>query len=470
MIEQVLRPLTAGLFMATMLAAVPVMAQEKEPITTSGDSDGSLGGTFSGIFGSKAGTETRNTSGDTNSPDINAAIQEAYNGPKARIAVARFTDKTGSGWYNGAIGDGMADQLTTALFHSNRFIVLERQTLGDVLQEQDLGASGRVRESTAARIGEIEGAEILITAAVTEFEGKASGGGGGAGGGLLGSFGTILGAVASSYSRAHIAIDLRLIDTRTSRIVAATSIEGEATDVSMGAALGGAAGGGALGGALGGWKNTPVEKALRIVIRDAVAYISTKMPAQYYRVGPDGRQMQPQTAAIAPAPAAVSAPAASNDRANAPNYDAGTVVRVSSDSLNARSGPGTQFDKVFSNPQGTPLLVLAQSGTWVQVKRQDGQVGWVASWLTYPDGTLNEASFMQAAAPAQAPETREAAPQAVTAPAPAAVTAPAPAPAAAAVDPESPAARLTKLKNLFDQGLIDQQLYDEKRRKILEEL
>ena len=105
---------------------------------------------FGGFFDRPV--ETKVTSGQ-DSPDINQAQAEAYNGPKARIAVSRFTDKTGKGWWSGASGDGMADQLVTALFNSNRFIVLERQTLGDVLAEQDLGASGRVSQQTAAPIG-----------------------------------------------------------------------------------------------------------------------------------------------------------------------------------------------------------------------------------------------------------------------------------------------------------------------------
>src|SRR5262249_31006604 len=84
---------------------------------------------------------------------IDEAQQEAYDGPKARVAVSQFKDKTGKGWWTGAIGDGMADMLSTALFHSNRYIVLERQQVSDVLREQDLGASGRVQKGTEAPIG-----------------------------------------------------------------------------------------------------------------------------------------------------------------------------------------------------------------------------------------------------------------------------------------------------------------------------
>lgn len=98
-----------------------------------------------------------------------ASIEEAqsapYGGPLARIAVSRFTDKTGKGWWSGEVGDGMADMLSTALYHTNRYIVLERQQLADVLREQELGASGRVKQDTAAPMGQIEGAELLVTGA-----------------------------------------------------------------------------------------------------------------------------------------------------------------------------------------------------------------------------------------------------------------------------------------------------------------
>ena len=119
----------------------------------------------------------------------------------------------------------MADMLATALFHSNRYIVLERQQVSDVLREQDLGAAGRIKKGTEAAIGEIEGAELLITGAVTEFEGAASGVGGGIGG-IGGTAGRVLGGIAGGIKKAHMAIDVRVIDTRTSRIVAATQRRG----------------------------------------------------------------------------------------------------------------------------------------------------------------------------------------------------------------------------------------------------
>src|SRR5262245_19841603 len=260
-------------------------------LTIAGSIWASMGTAEGQVFGPKATV----TSPDGKS--IEEAQKEAYDGPKARIAVSQFKDKTGKGWWTGAIGDGMADMLATALFHSDRYIVLERQQVGDVLREQDLATAGRIKKGTEAPTGEIEGAELLITGAVTEFEGAQSGVGGGIGG-IGGTAGRVLGGIAGGIKKAHMAIDVRVIDTRTSRIVAATSVEGKATDFALGGALAGAGSGGALGGALGGWSKTPTEKALRICIQEAVKFIVSKTPANYYRYKPGGGVA---TVAVAPA-------------------------------------------------------------------------------------------------------------------------------------------------------------------------
>jgi curli biogenesis system outer membrane secretion channel CsgG len=257
-----------------------------------------LGSAQAQLFGPKA------TVTNPEGKSIEEAQQEAYDGPKARIAVARFENKARGNWWNHEIGDGMADMLATALFHSNRYIVLERQSLGEVLKEQDLATGGRIKKGTEAPTGEIEGAELLVSAAVTEFEGAESGVGGGLGG--FGAVGRVIGGIAGGLKNAHMAIDLRLIDTKTSRIVAATSVEGKATDFSLGGALGGATGGGALGGALGGWSKTPKEKALRLCIQEAVKFVVSKTPATYYRHKPAGAGVTtasapPGTASLTPA-------------------------------------------------------------------------------------------------------------------------------------------------------------------------
>ncbi|MFH1933702.1 MAG: CsgG/HfaB family protein [Pseudomonadota bacterium] len=303
------------------------------------------------------GTKTKVTAGQEGLT-IAQAQAEPYNGPKARIAIARFTDKTGKGWWTGKIGDGMADQLATALFNTNRFIVLERQILEDVLEEQDLGASGRIRRDTAAQLGQIEGAELFVVGAVTEFEGAASGGGGGAGLAHLGGKAALLGALLGAFKRAHMAIDFRLVDTRTSRIVCATSIEGTATDVSLGGLVGGYFGDAGLGSALAMWEKTPTEKALRICIKKAVDFVISKTPQNYYRHG------------------------SSPGHGSHSGAGSSQAVIVKCRSLNVRSGPGTNHNVLFGVSQGDRLSVIERSGKWIKIRTTSGQEGWTAGWLT----------------------------------------------------------------------------------------
>ncbi|VAX22818.1 hypothetical protein MNBD_NITROSPINAE03-12, partial [hydrothermal vent metagenome] len=109
-------------------------------------------------------------------PSMGQAKAEAYNGPKARLAVVKFIDKSAKGAPK--IGSGMADMLVTALFQSNRFIMLDRQDIDGIVNEQDFSASGRVSGKTASAIGGLEGADLLVMGAVTEFEPEHYGAGG----------------------------------------------------------------------------------------------------------------------------------------------------------------------------------------------------------------------------------------------------------------------------------------------------
>lgn len=206
-----------------------------------------------------------------------ASIQEAqavpYNGPKARITVAKFSNKSAKG--GGEIGEGMAEMLTTALFNTNRFIVLERQDLAAVLREQDLAAAGRIKKGTEAPTGEIEGAELLVTGTITEFEPDA----GGIGGVVVTGI-PLLSAAGGGVKTSHLALDIRVIDAKTSRIVAAQSVQGKAHD--LGGAIG-LVGPIPLGIGLGGYSKTPMEKAVRICLQAAVDFIARQTPAQYYR-------------------------------------------------------------------------------------------------------------------------------------------------------------------------------------------
>jgi curli biogenesis system outer membrane secretion channel CsgG len=213
--------------------------------------------------------QVENTSG--------AAPLPSYSGPKARIAVADFDVKAG-----GDIGSGLREMLVTALINSNRFSVLERQALNAVMQEQELSASGAAQSGSGPQRGKIKTADLIITAAVTEFEPQASGGRAGIGGGGGVGSGILGGLLGASLNKAHMALDIRIVDASTSEVLAATRVQGQATDIA-GGFMAGFMGGWALGGGLSAYANTPMEKAIRVCIVEAVRYISQITPANYYK-------------------------------------------------------------------------------------------------------------------------------------------------------------------------------------------
>lgn len=207
---------------------------------------------LAGCFGSSA------TVVDTgNAPTIQQAQAAAYDGPQKRIAVSAFDFRAGQG--SSEIGEGMSDMLTNALFNTGRFIVLEREQLNEVIEEQDRAASGRFKKETAAPKGELEGAELLIRGSVIQFEPKCRGGS----------------AILISGNEACMAINLRIIEAKTGRVVNATTVEGTSAENRVGIIF---TRGSALPIGLGTYSKTPMEAAIRNCIEAAVQHIaSTKL-------------------------------------------------------------------------------------------------------------------------------------------------------------------------------------------------
>lgn len=216
-------------------------------------------------------------------------VQEAltYEGPKARVMVSDFTCKAAK--CDQGIGDGVSDMLTTALFKSGRFVVLESGSgLGAALEEQALAQSGAVREGQGPEAGMMEAADLIVTGAITGFEPDAEGGGlslFGAGGGL-----PLLGGFGAGSSEAHIQADLRLVDVRTRRIVNATTVEGLASSFGIKGLGAGRVGGIPLGGTLGSYSNTPMEQAVRVMLDNAIEAIAQMVPESYLRPDPMNAQ------------------------------------------------------------------------------------------------------------------------------------------------------------------------------------
>ena len=139
-------------------------------------------------------------------------------GPKRTVAVSRFASKSDFNLHYGLtdVGGGLSALLTAALVESGQFVVVERETLSDVLAEQSLIASGLVREEGAAAPGALVGASLLVKGAVTEFSEAAGGGGFGIG---------VAGIGVGVKSRvAMVGLDMQIIDTTTSQVLASYKV------------------------------------------------------------------------------------------------------------------------------------------------------------------------------------------------------------------------------------------------------
>jgi curli biogenesis system outer membrane secretion channel CsgG len=261
---------------------------------------------------------------------IEQARAENALGSKFRIAVGHIVDKTdpskeqsiprqlaivnakrkpdeqlsGSG-----ITSGIHDLLVTELFNTGQFIVLERDALNDVMVEQEFSASARVGDATRIPSGELEGAELLVIGAITSFDA-------GLEGAAIpipvpfGKFSNGFGIISLSMKRGYVAMDLRIIDTATGRIVASTAVEGRNT--SYGANFEGLYSGHTgylpLPGLLNAFSNTPVEQALQKMVIVAIGTIAAQKPSKLPPPGVAAEAVAPPAAArassVTPPPAA----------------------------------------------------------------------------------------------------------------------------------------------------------------------
>ncbi len=233
------------------------------------------------------------------------ARAENANGTKYRIAVGAIVDKSAAsgnrslsrqlGLINltrdkngqmtptGVIA-GIRDMLVTELFNTGQFIVLDREDLNSVMVEQDFSQSMRVGDKTRIPLGQLEGAELLVVGALTAFDTGA-----GSEGGALpipiplgGDARYGWGVLNLSFKRGYAAMDLRIIDVATGRIVASTAVEGKNTRYALDFTglfdIGGSSV--KLPGLLNYFNNTPVEQALQKMVTAAIGTIAEQKPSK----------------------------------------------------------------------------------------------------------------------------------------------------------------------------------------------
>jgi len=121
---------------------------------------------------------------------------------KATVGIGDF--KNGANVQH-SVADVLVDMIATSLTKSRKFDVVERQRLGEIFDEQNLGASGAVDPSTAANIGKLKGADYLLLGTVTEADTSHSV--------------TVVPAGKIGRSSATLACDIRFVDSTTGSTV-----------------------------------------------------------------------------------------------------------------------------------------------------------------------------------------------------------------------------------------------------------
>lgn len=229
---------------------------------------------------------------------LQAAQSEPGLGGRYRIMVASIIDKTDPsddqsfdrqlGALNRDRGEkelltreailhGIQDMLVTDLFVQDRFIVLERAALDEVIAEQEFSADARAGDATRIPPAQLEGAELIVLGAVTAFDAGISGGA------LpipvpLGDRGDF-GVMHLRFKRGYIAMDLRVIDARTGRVLSSVAVNGRNSRFGMdfNVSLAGPHHRVKLPGVLTWFQNTPVEKALQEMVTAAVDHIAERV-------------------------------------------------------------------------------------------------------------------------------------------------------------------------------------------------
>jgi curli biogenesis system outer membrane secretion channel CsgG len=188
-----------------------------------------------------------------------------YHGVKHAVGVVDFDNDAGyrSQW---EMGYNMSILLESALFDTGRFVLVEREGLGNVIGEQDLAASGRMAQaSSVAQTGKLRPAKYIATGAMTEVEYNESGGGGG--------FNIKGFTVGGSKADAKITIIAKLIDTTTGEIVAKKRITGEAGRAKLNFGINK----GSFKGDIGGFAKTPLGEAAQDCINQAAKFFAIQM-------------------------------------------------------------------------------------------------------------------------------------------------------------------------------------------------
>lgn len=199
----------------------------------------------------------------------------AFAGSKSRLGVLEVDNTSTAGSFTivGGVGfsssggqvpvNGIEAIVTDTLARTNRFRLVERQQLDNVMGEQDLAASGRVAGPSGAATGNILGAEYLVQVVVTSYETGTKDSSKGIGGFLTRAAGLpTVGGVGVTSGEGVVGLNFRLINAETSEILYTRQIESVIKESGLTFGGGGVIGDLGLGGFMDEYSRTPIGQAV----------------------------------------------------------------------------------------------------------------------------------------------------------------------------------------------------------------
>ncbi|MFA5779937.1 MAG: CsgG/HfaB family protein [Elusimicrobiota bacterium] len=181
--------------------------------------------------------------------------KEVFIPPKKKISVVEFENKTAYGQRR--LGTAASDILLTELGKSQKFILIERAKLAQILEEQKLQSAGMYDANTVSQIGKLAGVDAIVIGVVSQFGVKTGG--------------SDYLITASKQQVAECTVDIRVIEVETGKILYIDSGKGIAKS-SKGSFLG--------MGTKGGYDETLEGESLRAAIAKFVDNIVYQVNAR----------------------------------------------------------------------------------------------------------------------------------------------------------------------------------------------
>jgi len=124
-----------------------------------------------------------------------------------RVAVLPFTDSPRA--EAGYSGNVLASMLVQHLLGNNRYVLVERERILEIMREKNLSMRDLTDQTVAQNVGRLAGAQVVITGAVSEYRTV--------------DIPLFLGVFMISLDKYKVGCSLRMVDANTGNIIFATS-------------------------------------------------------------------------------------------------------------------------------------------------------------------------------------------------------------------------------------------------------